>query len=203
MIADWSVGVSVLSQAWLVSQTVAALVVRVPRRGDPAVPNSVHEILPHIRLFLKGLKRVDPAFEFEPDDAARLTHATSRYWEEEGLRLAENIRFKIKPFGYGRRLKEFMPTKEPIACKNEVLGILADGSVVPCCMAYNTSLAMGNLTRDSLGDILERNRPLLGGIKSETNRKPDICKRCLGQPTRRGIVFSAALDRFKPVFRNI
>ncbi len=173
------------------------------RRGDPSVPNSVESMMPAIRSFLEGLKQMEPAFEFEPDDAETLTRATPIYWEEDGLQLAKNISFKIKPFGFGRRLADFRPTNEPIACNNQNLGILADGSVVPCCMAYNSSLAMGNLRNESLHSILERNRAWLGQIKGETNEKPDICKRCLGQPTRRGVMFSRALNGVKPILRRI
>lgn len=173
------------------------------RRGDPSVPNSVKSMMPAIRSFLEGLKRMEPAFEFDPDDGESLSRATPIYWEEDGLKLAKNISFKIKPFGFGRRLQEFMPTNEPIACNNQNLGILADGSVVPCCMAYNTSLAMGNLKSESLHSILERNQQWLGQIKGETNQKPDVCKRCLGQPTKRGVVFSRVLNRAKPMLRKV
>lgn len=173
------------------------------RRGDPSVPNSVASMMPAIRSFLEGLKRMEPAFEFEPDDAEKLSRATPYYWAEDGLRLASNISFKIKPFGFGRRLADFKPTNEPIACNNQNLGILADGSVVPCCMAYNSSLAMGNLKDESLQSILGRNRTWLGKIKGQTNEKPDICKRCLGQPTTRGVILSRALNGVKPLLRKI
>ena len=173
------------------------------RRGDPSVPNSVVSMMPAIRSFLEGLKRMEPAFEFDPADGESLSHATSIYWEEDGLKLAPNISFKIKPFGYGRRLEGFMPTNEPIACNNQNLGIMADGSVVPCCMAYNSNLAMGNLKLESLHSILERNRAWLGRIKGETNEKPDTCKRCLGQPTTRGVILSRALSGVKPLLRKI
>ena len=86
---------------------------------------------------------------------------------------------------------------------NQMLGILADGSVVPCCMAYNASLAMGNLKTESLHSMLERNRAWIGQIKGETNDKPDICKRCLGQPTKRGVVLSQTLNVVKPILRRI
>lgn len=173
------------------------------RRGDPSVPNSVSSMMPAIRAFLEGLKRVEPAFEFDPADGESLRRASPIYWEEDGLKLSDNISFKIKPFGYGRRLQEFEPTNEPIACNNQNLGVLADGSVVPCCMAYNTTLAMGNLKLESLHSILERNRQWLGHIKGESSQKPDVCKRCLGQPTERGVVLSRVLNRAKPILRKL
>lgn len=173
------------------------------QRGDPAVPNSVRELLPHLEIFLERLKQIDPAFPFEPTDVRQLLDATPRYCDEQGLRLAENVRLKIKPFDYGRRLAEFAPTDEPIACRNRILGILADGSVVPCCMAYNTDLAMGNLHRESLQTILDRARQLITNIKTETNQKPPTCKRCLGQPTKRGVAVSRLLGGLKPVLRKL
>jgi radical SAM protein with 4Fe4S-binding SPASM domain len=174
------------------------------RHGDPAVPNSVNQMLPDIREFLKGLADIDSGFDFSLRDAEeQIVNATSKYWEEDGLKLSSNIRFKIKPFGYGRRLKDFAPTNEAIACTNNVLGVLADGSVVPCCMAYNTNLAMGNLRESALSTILDLNLPLIDRIKGKTNQKPEVCKRCLGQPTRRGNVTSQALNVIKPVLRRL
>ena len=64
------------------------------------------------------------------------------------------------------------------------LGVLADGTVVPCCLDCNGDLALGNLLTEELGDILERPRPraMLEGFR-RGEAVEDLCKRC-GYATR-------------------
>jgi len=64
------------------------------------------------------------------------------------------------------------------------LGVLADGTVVPCCLDHEGSLALGNLFGQELGDILSspRARALYEGF---SRRRPteELCRRC-GYATR-------------------
>ena len=59
------------------------------------------------------------------------------------------------------------------------LGILVDGSVVPCCLDYNANLLLGNVYEDSLNDILntDKVKKILEGFKN--NKKcEEFCKHC-------------------------
>ncbi len=59
------------------------------------------------------------------------------------------------------------------------IGVLWDGTVVPCCLDHEGELALGNLYRQSLRDILEgeRARAIYEGF---SRRRPteDLCRRC-------------------------
>ena len=61
----------------------------------------------------------------------------------------------------------------------EQIGVLCDGTVVPCCLDHEGDLALGNLLTQELDDILEspRARALYEGF---SRRKPaeELCKRC-------------------------
>jgi len=113
---------------------------------------------------------------------------------ESGFKIAKNITLRIKPFLYGKKLTDYHPVKSKMqdACPSETVGILANGSVVPCYMAYGELLSMGNIHEESLGTILERNAPFLKDIRAGVNL-PSCCQRCLGAPTGRG----ALLRKFK------
>ena len=60
-----------------------------------------------------------------------------------------------------------------------MLGILADGTVVPCCLDGDGIISLGNIFKESLEDILKSERFLnlkngfLGGRISE-----DLCRKC-------------------------
>ena len=41
------------------------------------------------------------------------------------------------------------------SCHNQILGILSDGNVLPCCLAYDDSISLGNIKEQKLFDILE------------------------------------------------
>lgn len=59
------------------------------------------------------------------------------------------------------------------------IGILSDGTVVPCCLDADGSIALGNIFEQTLDEILsgERAEALYRGF-SQRNPSEDLCKRC-------------------------
>ncbi len=59
------------------------------------------------------------------------------------------------------------------------LGILADGTVVPCCLDHDGDIALGNAFEEDLGDILSSSRAkaIYDGF-SCGNAAEELCKRC-------------------------
>ena len=76
--------------------------------------------------------------------------------------------------------------KEEVFCYGlrDQLGILVDGTVVPCCLDSEGTINLGNLFEQNLESILtsDRAKNLYDGF---SNRKAveDLCKRC-GYATR-------------------
>ena len=64
------------------------------------------------------------------------------------------------------------------------LGVLWDGTVVPCCLDHDGDIALGNLCREDLGDILAspRARAIFDGF-SNNQAAESLCRRC-GYATR-------------------
>ena len=64
------------------------------------------------------------------------------------------------------------------------IGVLCDGTVVPCCLDHEGDIALGNLFRETLDEILERPRAkaIYDGF---SNGRPseELCRRC-GYATR-------------------
>jgi len=60
------------------------------------------------------------------------------------------------------------------------IGVLSDGTVVPCCLDREGDIALGNLFDSSLEDILsgERARAVYDGFASHRCVEP-LCKRCM------------------------
>ena len=59
------------------------------------------------------------------------------------------------------------------------LGVLVDGTVVPCCLDHDGELALGNLFAEDLGEILEKPRAkaILAGFR-RGEAVEELCKRC-------------------------
>ena len=59
------------------------------------------------------------------------------------------------------------------------LGVLCDGTAVPCCLDHEGELALGNLLTEELGEILERPRAraILEGFR-RGEAVEELCKRC-------------------------
>lgn len=59
------------------------------------------------------------------------------------------------------------------------IGILADGSVVPCCLDHDGDITLGNIFESDLGDIItsERARAIVDGFEHFKAAEP-LCRRC-------------------------
>lgn len=64
------------------------------------------------------------------------------------------------------------------ALRNQI-GVLVDGTVVPCCLDHEGSIALGNLMEQPLADILAgpRARALYDGFTAHTATE-SLCRRC-------------------------
>lgn len=164
-------------------------------RGDPSAYHKIDDLRSDIKVFLNELKNTDKRFCFDVDGVDSYLDEADIYYSNEkaGFNISENITFKIKPFIYGKRLTEFYPAKDGIGCQNEILGILASGNVVPCCLAYGDMLSMGNVQEEPLKMILEQNIHWHNNIRKGIGL-PLCCQRCLGAPTRRGVLFRQLKD---------
>lgn len=59
------------------------------------------------------------------------------------------------------------------------IGVLCDGTVVPCCLDADGSIALGNIFEQSLDEILQspRAKALYDGFSNRTPSE-DLCRRC-------------------------
>ena len=59
------------------------------------------------------------------------------------------------------------------------LGVLCDGTVVPCCLDHEGDIALGNLFRQDLGEILQspRARAIYEGFSKRTAAE-ELCRKC-------------------------
>ena len=80
------------------------------------------------------------------------------YIFQKGFKIFDNVTLKIKPFFYGRRIKDYKPINSKFSCTNDILAVLADGNVVPCCLTYDDSISLGKINNKSLKEILHENR---------------------------------------------
>jgi len=167
-------------------------------RGDPSVYNRIVDLRDDVRSFFDELYNYDNRFNLKNSEIDKyLDKANLDYLYQMGFNITENISLKIKPFMFGKKLTEFIPAKEKegIGCTNRMLGILASGKVVPCCLAYDDMLTMGNIKEESLRKILEKKNSWLKNIRRGIGLQL-VCKRCLGAPTKRGTVMQPIKTKF-------
>ena len=70
---------------------------------------------------------------------------------------------------------------EPLFCYGlrDQLGVLWDGTVVPCCLDHEGDIALGNLFRDDMASVLDspRARAIYEGFSRKEAVEP-LCRRC-------------------------
>jgi len=163
--------------------------------GDPAVPNRIAE--KDLIDFLKGLNEYFPKFSYDQGEVGRFLMKTGPYYhDQKPLVLAKNVTLKVKQFHYGRRLVDFYPAFKTKACTVRVLSVLGNGSVVPCCFAFDGKLSLGSIKNEPFKDIIQKNSSFIRKIKQGKNL-PDICRRCQGAPTKRGALAISLLRGLK------
>ena len=103
---------------------------------------------------------------------------------ERSFRLRENLYLEREAAFVWPDLDADEAPVEFCRALREQIGVLADGTVVPCCLDHEGDLALGNLFAQELGDILEspRAKALFEGF---SRRRPTeaLCRRC-GYATR-------------------
>ena len=106
-----------------------------------------------------------------------------RPWVErhDGWRLADNVYLE-----YDRMFEwpdashdEYMPEEAFCYALRNQIGVLADGTVVPCCLDHDGDIALGNLFEKSLEDILSspRAKAIYDGFTRHEAVEP-LCRRC-------------------------
>lgn len=120
-----------------------------------------------------------------------------RPWVErpDGFRLAPNLYLEFdrkfqwpEASGYGSRAEGYASntdsnegSKPEVHCKAllKQIGVLADGSLVPCCLDHNGDVTLGNLLHQSLDEILQspRAQALIEGFRHHTATEA-LCRNC-------------------------
>ena len=100
--------------------------------------------------------------------------------ERNGTRIGEKIYIQ-----YGDKFD--WPTLESDNVDDKVfcyglrdqIGVLADGTVVPCCLDNNGKIRLGNIFEEDLGEIInsEKAQNIYNGF-SNRNACEELCKRC-------------------------
>ncbi|MBE6023742.1 MAG: radical SAM protein [Cellulosilyticum sp.] len=100
--------------------------------------------------------------------------------QKEGIKLKKNVYLnKAEKFEWPDHDREVIA--EEIFCYGlrDQIGILVDGTVVPCCLDGEGHIALGNIFEQSLEKILEspRSKRLYEGF-SNRRAVEELCKRC-------------------------
>lgn len=165
--------------------------------GDPNAPLSLDDVSPNLVRFLDGLQAHDSTFAY--DLAAfnnYINSLDSDYRKQGSFDLASNIRVKIKRFMYGQRLMKFEPSESSFACTHPILAVLASGHVVPCCHMSSPFVSMGNVKDRAIEDILGDSAEFIHNIRGKNGKKPDVCKRCFGERTKRALWLIKMKEKF-------
>lgn len=106
-----------------------------------------------------------------------------RPWTErhDGWKLADNLFIENDvQFEWPDKNHDTYDEKEVFcyALRNQI-GILVDGTVVPCCLDHNGDLKLGNLFEQTITDIVSSSRAqaIYQGFTSHTAIEP-LCQRC-------------------------
>ena len=173
--------------------------------GDPSMPKNMRETINNLSRYIKYFYEISEdkykeslSFLMKKEKIKDIFNKD--YIFQKGFNIFENVILKIKPFHYGRKIKDFEPINNNFSCDTKILGVQADGNVVPCCLAYDDSISIGKVNNLSLENMLNNNM-LIKNLRDKKGEKHITCKKCFGEPTKRGAffrkVFNALPQNFK------
>ena len=96
-----------------------------------------------------------------------------------GYTVAQNVYIDLADrFAWPDQAADETPPRFCMALRDQ-LGVLCDGTAVPCCLDADGALALGNLLTDSVEDVLNspRARRILDGF-SQGKPAEELCRRC-------------------------
>ena len=167
--------------------------------GDPSVPDTLDETWEFLQPILNNFYEIDGAINKTEMqnflNKENFKKIKKQYIYQEGFNIFKNIKLKIKPFFYGNRIKDYNPINNNFACDSKILGIQADGNVVPCCLAYDDTISIGNINLSSLQGLLNNNK-FLDNLRKVGGEKHITCQKCFGEPTKRGVIIRNFLNFF-------
>lgn len=122
----------------------------------------------------------------------RLSEYIAQPWTEryDGFKLAERIYLEYdKMFEWPDEEHTAYEVESFCYALRNQIGVLVDGSVVPCCLDHEGNMTLGNLHENALEEILqgERARNIYEGFSRHEAREP-LCQRC---------GYAAATKRFR------
>ena len=166
--------------------------------GDPSVPNDIKTTIlqfkKYMNLFYEASdEKYKENLKVLLDEKNAKKIFSQNYLYQEGFKIFKNVTLKIKPFFYGRRISDYEPRDNKFSCSSEILAVLADGNVVPCCLAYDDSISLGKIKDGNLNEILRENK-FLKNLRNINGEKHLTCKKCFGEPTKRGLFFKKFLN---------
>ena len=170
--------------------------------GDPSIIEDKKNTMKVLTEFFKEMSKINSGnintIESKKMDIKSNANLGD-YIFQKGLKISDNIAIKIKPFFYGRKISNFneIPSSA-FLCESEILGILSDGNIVPCCLAYDDRISLGNTKSTILKDILNKNQ-FLKDLRSYDGKKHEVCKKCFGEPTKRGAIIRTAINYLKRI----
>lgn len=158
--------------------------------GDPTMcQETPRSIKKYLISFLKDLETITPGFIFS---LQHLEECMERYYTqgpssgfETAYMFSEKNFMTYKLFWNGRKITEYYPVQTGL-CATNILGILADGTVTPCCLDYNGCNKLGNVYQSDLGEIFHQNRRVIDGLHKTGELHFEACKRCLGARSKLG-----------------
>jgi MoaA/NifB/PqqE/SkfB family radical SAM enzyme len=107
-------------------------------------------------------------------------------FKSEWENIADQVR--IVPFSdFCGSIKGFEPINKPKSPRKTCdkifkgINILCDGTVVPCCLDYNGTVSLGNISNQHITEIIygpNMNQLKVANLKKDWKKLPVLCKRC-------------------------
>jgi len=157
--------------------------------GDPSLPPETPQtLLGPLDDFLKLVAGRSASFVYDRQRLERNLLELQRCAQQDTCQvyqLDSRIGITLVPFFNGRRMLAYHPVRLG-HCDTNILGILATGEVVLCCLDWGGFTSVGNIRNRELVDLLDGAGPILARLRRGGLLPFHACRHCRGCPTWSG-----------------
>jgi radical SAM protein with 4Fe4S-binding SPASM domain len=97
--------------------------------------------------------------------------------KKESFRVAKRVRVHFDELFHWPSTASNLLQNSPCYGLNRQLGILSNGTVVPCCLDYEGKVMLGNANSQELHDIVASAKYIAQGLKDGSPTE-ELCKKC-------------------------
>jgi len=168
------------------------------RLGDTNLPYPDNSFFDELDKFIKEFCETRLHITYDPEKTSR---KRKKQTYDDYYRISDDISFELKRFFDSTNFYTFKETNI-VSCFMPYLIVNSHGKLLLCCADYVGKTAIGDVTEKKVKEILIEKYDIFMNKRNE-KANMEICRKCYGERTYRGLIIRNIITRLRKTNRKI